>query len=120
MNYTPMDVINKLMKVDSELEGYCNQLAELSDILVEAETEYDAQLSIELVRMEAEGKAKTTAEKIAKGKPHIIATAIRVKGAKEQVKNLRQRIDAWKSRLSVGQSILNWMNQKEKYDNYTR
>ncbi len=120
MDYTPTDVMNKLLKVDSELEGYCDMLAEASDKLVDAEVEYDTQLSIELVRMKADGKPTTTAEKIAKGKPHIIATAIKVKGEKEKVKNLRQRIECWKSRLTVGQTLLKFMNDKIRYDNYTR
>lgn len=119
MDYTPLDIINKLMKIDDELCHYCTMLANFTDELADLEASYDKALSIELVKMESEGKAKTTAEKIAKGQDHIVALAINLKGKKEQIKNLRQRVDAWKSRLSVGQSVLSWMNQKEKYDNYT-
>lgn len=119
-NITPQRIIDKLWRVDEELAQYCDDLDTKSIELVNAETKYDMELSSELVRMKAKGDPATTAEKIAKGQPHIIACSLQSKGLKEQVNNLKSRIKSWQSRLTVGQSLLKSVNDEIKYNNIKR
>lgn len=109
---TPLQVIENMQTLGNDLSKLNKELARVADLKSESERDYRKALAIEIFRLRDSGIPVTVINDLARG-----ATAD-LKFERDKYETLyevtRDSIRTVRDRISIGQSILNWLKEEYK------
>ena len=108
----PQGIIDNLFKLGTELSALNVNLGLAADKKAISEREYRKALAIEIVRLKSDGMSVTLIQDIAKG--NISEVKFERDKWETMYDVIRSQIRGTSERISIGQSVLNWLKVEMK------
>jgi hypothetical protein len=109
MNLNPQETIEQIAKLGAELARANAEYVRQNNELAEAEAEYRIAKKKKILQLRADGMSVTLIPDLVKGDEEVAKLMLRRDLAKGLVDAQKYNINSIRDRISIGQSVLNWL-----------